>query len=202
MRARLAIADSGKTVELREVVLRDKPQEMLEASPKGTVPVLILSDGTVFEESLAVMDWALAGDTSSDWHDYPAEILNQMQELIVELDGPFKSALDRYKYENRYDGVVAKEQRDLTVPFLMRLNAKLAYQPFLFGDRFSFGDAAVLPFIRQFAHVDKDWFWSQDWPYLIGWLEAFLKSDRFIAIMKKYPKWENGLPGIPFGNQG
>jgi len=198
MRARLALASSGCNVELREVVLRDKPPEMLEASPKGTVPVLVLPDGVVLEESLDVMRWALDQDDPEGWCDLPETALKEIDSLIEALDGPFKSALDRYKYENRYDGVVAKEQCDLAVPFLRGLDDRLAKTPYLFGERFTFADAAVAPFVRQYAHVDRDWFRAQEWPHLIGWLEAFLESDRFQAIMKKYPKWESGEAGVVF----
>jgi len=198
MRARLAVAASRLTVELREVVLRDKPADMLEASPKGTVPVLVLPDGEVIEESLDVMEWALSRRDPEGWRDLPGDTFGQIEALIEELDGPFKSALDRYKYENRYDGVVAVEQRHLAVPFLLDLEKRLAASPYLFGDRFTFADAAVAPFVRQFAHVDRDWFWAQEWPHLIGWLERFLESSRFKAIMTKYPKWESGEAGVVF----
>jgi glutathione S-transferase len=198
MRARLAVAASGIEMQLREVVLRDKPAEMLEASPKGTVPVLVLPDGEVIEQSLDVMNWALSQHDPEDWRNLPDETLKEIDVLIGELDGPFKSALDRYKYENRYDGVVAMEQRDLALPFLQSLDARLTNAPYLFGDRFTIADAAVAPFVRQFAHVDRDWFWAQDWPNLIGWLEAFLVSNRFQAIMKKHPKWQTGEPGVRF----
>lgn len=200
MRARLAVAASGLTVELREVVLRDKPSEMLEASPKGTVPVLVLPDETVLEESLDVMDWALSRQDREGWRDLPGGQLAEIDALIAELDGPFKSALDRYKYENRYDGVVAREERDKAIPFLKKLDERLARSPNLYGERFTFADAACLPFVRQFAHVDRDWFWAQDWPHLIKWLEAFLGSDRFGAIMKKYTQWQSGEPGVIFGS--
>ena len=199
MRARLAIAASGLEIELREVVLRDKPSEMLKASPKGTVPVLVLSDSKVLEESLDVMDWALGRQDPQGWLDYPSEEIHAMRALISLFDGPFKSALDRYKYETRFDEVVAQDQRDLAVPFLTDLDERLAEQPFLFGQRFSLADAAILPFVRQYAHVDKAWFWAQEWANLIDWLDRFLLSERFEAIMEKYPKWESGDKGIGFG---
>ncbi len=198
MRARLAIASSGQEMELREVVLRDKPEQMIEASPKATVPVVILPDGKVLEESLDVMKWALSKNDPEGLRNFPDETLIEIDKLIEELDGPFKSALDRYKYENRYDGVVAKEQRDLAIPFLKRLDERLSKNTHLFGDRFTFADAAVAPFVRQFAHVDRDWFWQQDWPNLIGWLENFIESYRFKSIMTKYPQWKAGDPETLF----
>jgi len=199
MRARLAILSSGIEVELREVVLRDKPAEMIEASPKATVPVMVLADGTVLEESLDIIEWSLATNDQEGWLNFSDDQLAEMQALIGELDGPFKSALDRYKYENRYDNVVAKEQRDLARPFLWKLDAMLAGKQFLFGGRFSLADGAILPFVRQYAHVDRDWYWAQEWTNLVEWLDRFLASDRFASIMTKYEKWESGDNGVSFG---
>ncbi len=201
MRARLAVMSSGQPVELREVVLRDKPAEMLEISPKGTVPVLQLTEGDVLEESLDVMHWALGQNDPEGLLDYPENTLTEMRLLVAELDGPFKSALDRYKYENRYDGVVAKEQRDLAIPFLHKLDGMLSSRVYLYSDKISFADLACAPFVRQFAHVDRDWFWSQNWPNLIRWLDAFLASERFAKIMEKYPQWQNADSGIKFGGK-
>lgn len=192
MRARLALQVSGQKVELREIVLRDKPAHMLQISPKGTVPVLLLPNGDVIEESLDVFNWALEQNDPYGWRDYNAQTLEHMDALIAQSDGPFKSALDRYKYENRYDNVVSLEQRDLAIPFLEQLNEMLEGGDFLFGDKFSIADGAILPFIRQFAHVDKEWFFSQNWQALISWLNAFLNSTQFADIMNKYPQWQVG----------
>jgi glutathione S-transferase len=192
MRARLAIAASGQQVELREVVLRDKPEEMLAASPKATVPVLILADGTVLEESLDVIDWALGQNDRENWLELSGEQLDEIRGLIRTLDGPFKASLDRYKYENRFDGVSARAERDKGSDFIRELDQMLKGKRYLYGEVFSLADGAILPFIRQFAHVDKEWFWAQDWSNVLRWLGAFLASDRFISIMKKYPKWNAG----------
>ena len=192
MRARLAIAASGQTVELREVVLRDKPQQMLDASPKGTVPVLVLPDGIVLEESLDLINWALNQNDPKGWRDFPDEMLGEMDALVAECDGSFKNALDRYKYPNRYDNIDPLEQREKGSQFIRKLDVQLVAKPYLFGARFSFADAAILPFVRQFAHVDRDWFWDQDWPNIICWLEAFLESEQLVYVMKKYPKWKAG----------
>ncbi|WOF73765.1 glutathione S-transferase [Parvibaculaceae bacterium PLY_AMNH_Bact1] len=189
MRARLALAVSGQSVALREVVLRDKPPEMIDVSPKATVPVLVLGDGTVLEESLDVMNWALAQADPEGWLDVDRNIVG---ELVAENDGPFKHHLDRYKYANRYDGAVAEAHRAEASKTLSDLNARLEDADWLCGPSASFADYAILPFVRQFANTDRSWFDAQDWPHLRSWLERFLASDRFQSVMKKYPQWSAG----------
>ncbi len=199
MRARLAISSAQLSVELREVVLRNKPDEMLVASPKGTVPVLLSKNGEVLEESLDVIEWVLGEQDPEGLLGFSEEIQNEMHALVAENDGLFKSALDRYKYPNRYEDAVREEQKASGAVFVRKLDAMLEDQNFVFGDRISFADIAILPFIRQFAHVDRDWFWDEDWPNVIRWLEAFLDSHRFAAIMEKYPAWQSGEEGVRFG---
>lgn len=200
MRARLALHACRVPVELREVFLRDKPAAMLAASPKGTVPVLVLVDGGVIEESLDIMDWALAQRDREGWLDFPADAGETMAALISENDGPFKAALDRYKYPTRYADADPRAEREKAKNFLFRLEAQLSATDHLLGSRFSKADAAILPFIRQFAHVDREWFYGGDWPALIGWLDRFLRSDRFAAIMTKYEPWKSGTAGVVFGS--
>lgn len=193
MRGRLAIASAGFEVELREVVLRDKPESMLDASPKGTVPVLILADGTVVDESLDVMLHVLGQNDPEQLLTPAIGTLDDMLTLIAQSDGPFKAALDRYKYANRYEDVDTNEQRKTASEFLNKLDKRLvANEGFLFGSRFSLADLAILPFVRQFANVDRAWFDAQDWPALRSALETFITSDRFLAIMDKYPQWHPG----------
>jgi len=182
MRARLAIAWSGKQLELREIVLRDKAPEMLEASPKGTVPVLVLPDGQVIEESFDVMMWALGVDGSSE-----AE-----RDLVGRCDIEFKPWLDRYKYPNKFeDG-----DRDTAISkagvFLDELDQMLAQSDFLFGDDRGFADIGIAPFVRQFAHVDRDWFLQSPWENVIRWYLEFTQWDGFTRIMAKHPKWVAG----------
>ena len=187
MRARLAISVAGVECELREIVLRDKHPLFLAASPKGTVPAIV--DGEhVIEESFDVMLWALGQSDPEDWLDQPVDAL----QLIRTTDGPFKIALDRYKYASRFDEVDARKERENGAEFLRQLDQRLDGQDWLFGPTAKLADYAILPFVRQFAHVDLDWFSAQDWPNLIRWLEAFKTSDRFQSIMGKYPKWEEG----------
>ena len=199
MRARMAVLASGGQVALREIVLRDKAPEFLQASEKATVPVLVKNDGEVLEESLDIIGWALSANDGEGWLDYSTKQIHQMRLLIAECDGPFKAALDRYKYASRDKICEAKEARRMASNFLMKLDGRLDGNGYLFGEKYSLADGAILPFVRQFAHVDKDWFWSQDWRNLIRWLDAFLGSNRFASIMQKYPKWQAGDAVTVFG---
>ena len=194
MRARMAIAAAGVECRLREVVLRDKPAEMLEASPKATVPVIVETDGTVIEESLDVLAWALAQNDPEDWLEPENGGRADMHALVAEFDGPFNRALDRYKYPIRYDayGVDREEQRALGLTFLEKLNIQLAGHGQLFGNRVSKADIAIFPFIRQFANTDRTWFDALDLPHLQSWLEGHLESTRFKQIMPKFAQWKTG----------
>ena len=195
MRARMALMASGQAVRLREVVLRDKPAEMLKASPKGTVPVLVLEDGTVIDESLDVMTWALEQNDPGGWLTADGEA------LIAEADGPFKEALDRYKYPNRYEdeGVDKFEQRAKGREFLAKLDEILKDQTYLLGDAISKADIAIFPFVRQFANTDRAWFDAEPLPHLQRWLTGHLESDLFLSVMKKYPQWKMGDAEVDFG---
>jgi glutathione S-transferase len=184
----MAIAVSGVQVELREVVLRDKPLEMLEASPKGTVPVLDLPDDEVLEESLDIMHWALAQHDPDNW-------LAHVDDGLVEAnDGPFKHALDRYKYPHRYELADGFEHRESGLVQLTDIDAKLRPSPFLGGERPRFTDIALVPFVRQFAATDQAWFDAQSLPALHRWLSSLLQSVLFGSIMARYPRWKAGDP--------
>ena len=195
MRARMALMASGQSVRLREVVLRDKPDEMLEASPKGTVPVLVFEDGTVIDESRDVMQWAMDQNDPGGWKTEDA------QALVAEADGPFKKALDRYKYPNRYEdeGVDKLEQRSKGREFLAKLDARLANQDQLLGDHITEADIAIFPFVRQFANTDRTWFDAEPLPHLQRWLAGHLESELFLSVMKKYPQWKTGDDEVVFG---
>lgn len=185
MRARLALAASETEVEHREVLLRDKPAAMLAASHKATVPVLVLPDGQVIEESLDIMRWALGRNDPRGWL-APGDA---MFELVAINDGPLKRALDRYKYPNRYEGEDALENRARGLEILARLETRLAGSTFLYGEAMSLADAAIFPFVRQFAHTDRMWFAAQPLPHLQAWLAGHLASPIFVAIMHKHPVW-------------
>jgi len=187
IRARLAIHSAGIQVELREILLRDKAPKFLEASQSKSVPCLQTVD-YILDESLEIMIWALSINDPNNWLKERDESI----ELIETFDGPFKNALDRTKYPNRYLDEDAVENRLLASNFLDLIETQL--KPCLFGERYNLADIAILPFIRQFAHIDFNWFLSQPWPKTARWLENFKTSEMFNSVMKKYPKWEEDDP--------
>ncbi|MEM9501596.1 MAG: glutathione S-transferase [Pseudomonadota bacterium] len=196
MRARMALWIAGITVELREVKLADKPPELVEASPKATVPVLVIEDGEVLDESLAIMRWALAQNDPEGW------LAGKDAALINRNDGPFKHHLDRYKYPVRYNhepdhGTVDHRSEGLAI--LNELEKRLVDQPELCGDTRTFTDIALFPFIRQFANTDRAWFDAQDLPHLQTWLEEHIASDLFASIMPKFRWWTTGDDLTTFG---
>ena len=166
MRARLALAVSGQLCELREVVLRNKPQGLLQASPKATVPVLVLADGQVLDQSLAIMRWALALHDPKHWLTPSDGSEADMLALIDDCDSRFKQALDRCKYPSRYPEADACVARMQAVGWLQGLEARLVSQPFLFGDHAALADMAIAPFVRQFAGIDPLGWDAQPWPHL------------------------------------
>ncbi|WP_298304123.1 glutathione S-transferase [uncultured Erythrobacter sp.] len=187
MRARMALWIAGIAVELREVKLASKPQELLKASPKATVPVLDFGDGSVVEESIAIMRWALNQNDPEDW------LAGDNTELIAEADGPFKHHLDRYKYPNRYEdepsfGEVDHQAAGLAI--LKKWDAKIGENGSLARDSRSLADIALFPFVRQFANHKRDWFDAQDLPHIHPWLDNHLTSDLFAKIMPKFTPWQ------------
>ncbi len=196
MRARLALATSGVPHAHREVVLRNKPAEMLAASPKGTVPVLVLPGGKVIDESLDIMLWALRHNNPVGWLSPAGATLDDMLALVGVNDGAFKRNLDRYKYPNRYPqeaagsiAAFAATQRDLGARWLDEMDARLQ-GGWLFGKKASLADMATLPFVRQFAHTDPAWFAAQPWSQLQAWLGAFEASALFESVMVRQEAWE------------
>ena len=199
MRARLALLASRQRCELREVVLRDKPAELTAASPKATVPVLVLDDGSVIAQSLEIMLWALRRDDPQHWLSPGNGTLAEMLVLIEACDTGFKRDLDPYKYPGRYEADAdAASARDSGARFLLQLEARFANGAFLFGDSTALADAAIAPFVRQFAGVDAAWFAVQTWPHLREWLAAWEASDAFAAVMHRYPAWKSGDVGVTF----
>ena len=185
MRARLALAVSGTRCELREVKLRAKPPSMLAASAKGTVPVLVLPDGKVIDESLEIMGWALANRDPEGW------LTRDDAALVAANDGSFKQDLDRYKYPERYnlDPLVHRERG---FAFLREIDVRLKGGSQLCGSARGLADAAIMPFVRQFAGVNQQWFDSQSLPHLQVWLKLHLASDLFNQIMLRVTPWSPG----------
>ena len=181
IRARLAIAVSGVVVAHHEVDLRDNPAAMLAISPKATVPVLQLTDGTVIDESLDIMRWALRQNDPEHW----LLVATDAVALIEQNDSSFKRDLDHYKYPNRFPETSMEDYRAACEKFVQILDDRLALSAFLMGDKFAFADSAIAPFIRQFAHVDKDWFYQSPHLHVIKWLDAILASPLFNSVMKK-----------------
>ena len=196
MRARLAILKSGISVELREVVLRNKPQQLLETSPKGTVPVLLLGNGEVIDESLDIMDWALSFRDTDNWlNKNSAEDINQ---LIQWNDGEFKYYLDRYKYADRYPEHDELYYREKAEVFLVELENRLSKQAYLCGKKCCLADMAIFPFIRQFSNINTEWFHSSKYKKIDHWLNQHIESALFITIMDKYPAWQASDKAILF----
>ncbi|MGB3721198.1 MAG: glutathione S-transferase [Pacificimonas sp.] len=190
MRARMALLVSGTACTLREVKLSDKPAAMIAASEKATVPVVV-ADGDVIEESLDVMDWALARADPEGWrgrHD---------DALIAANDGPFKYHLDRYKYETRHDSD-PDEHFAAGVALLKSLEARLDGTENLHGDARGYTDIAIFPFVRQFAHADRDRWAEPPLPNVRAWLKRHLGSGLFQAAMVKHPPWQEGDTPAPF----
>lgn len=185
MRARLALVVSGSVCEIREVKLSAKPAELLSASPKATVPVLVLPDGRVIDESLDVMRWALDNHDPDRWLDH------EDSALIAANDGPFKAHLDRYKYPERHASNPV-EHRMAGAEILSALEAKLAAHPNLCGAGMGLTDAAILPFVRQFSETDRPWFDAQPLPQVQAWLARFLGSPLFAAAMLRLAPWQRG----------
>ena len=198
MRARLALAASGQICELREVVLAHKPAALLQASTKGTVPVLVLTDGQVIDQSLDIMLWALQRNDPLHWLLTSAGPLEQMLQLVAQCDGDFKFHLDRYKYPNRFELADGLTHRSQAAFFLSDLNARLTKGGYLMGEHERLADPAIAPFVRQFAHTDPAWFASQPWPALQAWLHRFEHSPAYQQVMIKYAPWELGQPTVLF----
>ncbi|MEL6370038.1 MAG: glutathione S-transferase [Pseudomonadota bacterium] len=195
MRGRMALAVSGQTVSLREVILKNKPAEMIGASAKGTVPVLVRADGVVIDESIDVMDWALNQHDPEGWL---APDLPKQKALIAENDGPFKHHLDRYKYATRYEGADALTHRVAGMAFLDQLSETLGDKANIFRDARALSDIAIFPFVRQFRIADPEWFDRHVPANLVAWLNRHMESDLFQSVMGKYAPWQSGEEGVIF----
>ena len=188
MRARMALKYASIEVEHREIELRNKPQSMLLASPKGTVPVLCMGD-TVLDQSVDIMRWAIQQSDPDAWGNADDTIA---QAWVAKNDGPFKTLLDQYKYPNRFpeldQAAVLKEALQI---MLLPMEQSLQATQFLMGDRMTWVDVAIFPFIRQFSMVDIKKFDDLPIPAVKKWLAQHLDSDLFHSVMHKFPVWRD-----------
>ncbi len=198
IRARMALAYAGITYELREVSLKNKPQAMLDISPKGTTPVMQVFERkgdseysfVVLEESLDIMNWAIQQNDPLNWQILSDKSLAIAEHLINTNDREFKQALDRYKYPNRFPERSPEFYRQQAEEFLQVLELQLQqYTSFLICDRQTLVDVAIFPFVRQLAYVDIDWFISSPYPHLQQWLKLHETSALFELVMQKSPVW-------------
>lgn len=192
MRARLALLYSGLACELREVQLRNKPQALLQASPKGTVPVLVLPSGQVIDESLDIMLHALRASDPDGWLAPTRGTREDMLALIKRNDGFFKQALDRCKYPERHDIQAVRQAQEDARAWMSELEERLKACACLFGLTPSLADMALRPFVRQYARIDEALWARQPWPHLQAWLQAWIDSALFATIMQRHPAWVPG----------
>jgi glutathione S-transferase len=189
IRARMALKNASIVCELREVNLNNKPLVMTNLSNKGTVPVLQLTDGTIIDESMEVMMWALQQDDPDSWLGVESQNTRQ---LIDKNDNEFKLYLDHYKYFQSYPEKTQLSYRQSAEDFIELLETHLQIHDGngFVSDRLSLADVAIFPFIRQFAHVDWEWFCNSQYKNLINWLLIFEKSELFLSVMQKYNPWQ------------
>lgn len=198
MRARLGLLFAGVKVELREVVLKNKPPQMLAISPKGTVPVLQLTDGAVIDESRDIMLWALEQNEPQNLLD--KTVRTEADALIDQNDNEFKYWLDRYKYADRHLEMTQEEYRQRGEVFLQQLEKQLEKHSYLLGDKVTVADIGIMPFVRQFAHVDREVFYGLPYPNLQRWLQDWLQHPVFLQAMTKFKPWEEGDELVVFGD--
>lgn len=191
MRARMALRYANIDVEVREIVLREKPAQMLAVSPKGTVPVLVLASGQVLEQSLDIINWALKQSDVDEWIVQDQAVQKLSADLIATNDGDFKQALDKYKYAIRFPENPPDVYRAQGEAFLLRLESLLQQNAYLFRNTVSKADIAIFPFVRQFSMVDEVWFETANYPALKAWLNGLLNSQLFIDVMQKHSVWKD-----------
>ena len=192
MRARLGILLANQQVLIREIVTKDKPKELLECSPKGTVPVLVLPDGKVIEQSLDVMMWALQQNDPQDLlRSSNPSLSEQIHQLIQHNDNEFIGHLEKYRASVRYRNDDIEQRRNLCEVFIAELEGKLAKHDYLFGYSPSLADFAVMPFVSQFVRVEKKWFVQSEYQNVGGWLRTHLESKLYTQVMKQYPLWND-----------
>ncbi len=213
MRARLAIYKSKRRVELRDLVLKDKPSALIAASPKATVPVLVLGPAKVIDESLDIMLWALGESdpqnllraetpskrvSASDMNQ--AVKLDDILSLVYLFDQQFKPCLEAYKCAKRYHESNLEECRQACEVYIQTLEQGLRKHKYVLDDNESMADIALLPFIRQFAKIERQWYLQSPYPNVKRWLNQYLQSVMFTKVMTKYPLWKETQASIEFGD--
>lgn len=198
MRARLAIFRSKQAVELRDVKLKNKPDAMLTASAKGTVPILVVSSNQVIDESIDVMLWSLSKSDPANLLQGSASKLLNLLAFIAVYDQEFKPCIDRYKAAKRYHETNVEECREACEVYIQDLEQRLSEHDYIFGEYESIADIAIFPFIRQFAKVERQWYLQSAYPNLKRWLNRYLQSGMFNKVMTLHPIWEEGNDIIVF----
>ncbi|XQW85760.1 glutathione S-transferase [Thalassotalea piscium] len=198
MRARLAIYKATEPVELRDIVLKNKPAEMLAASPKGTVPTLVLPSAQVIDESLEIMLWALNQKDPNNLLGSDKKQLDEMLTLINQFDNEFKQALEQYKCAKRYHETNLEQCRQVCERYIQDLEQRLHTSHYLVDNQERLADLALLPFIRQFAKVERQWYLHSPYPKVKQWLTRYLQSAMFTKVMAKYPLWSSSSDVIIF----
>jgi glutathione S-transferase len=204
MRARIAIYYAKQKVALRDLVLTDKPDEMLAASSKGTVPVLVTEQApdqiVVIEESLEVMLWALhESDPDNLLHHETPHLLSEMLSLISQFDHEFKTCFDKYQCAKRYHEDSLVSDREVCEKYIVDLEQRLHRHDFFMSDKASLADIALLPFIRKFSKVERQWYLQSPYPKLRAWLNRYLQSRMFSKVMTQYPLWQENKERVVFG---
>ncbi|GGP60546.1 glutathione S-transferase [Shewanella saliphila] len=207
MRARLAIYASGQQVHIRDLVLSNKPAELLTVSPKATVPVLVIkanaasSHDHVIDESLAIMQWAFSQTDPNDYlHSQSASVLPQMLAIITQFDTEFKGLLEQYRCAKRYHEPSLTQHRQACEQYLGDLERRLTQHHYLMSNNPSLVDLALMPFIRQFARVERQWYLQAPYPKLRQWLNHYLQSKMFTKVMAQYPLWLETKQDYIFGH--
>ena len=199
MRARLGLLLAQQSVMLRDIVMTNIPKKMFSASAKGEVPVLVLDDGTVIDESIDIMRWALnINDPQDLLYKHQSNLTEEIENLIQHCDNEFVEALKKYKAASRYHDDAEVDHRQNCEVIIRDIENRLSKQKYIFGDKPSLADYAILPFIRQFSRVDRKWFIQSPYPKLRSWLERHYQNPLFSKAMKKYPQWLNTKEDIIF----
>lgn len=202
MRARLAIYAAKQQVQLRDLVLSNKPAEMLAVSPKGTVPVLVTASNQVIDESLAIMQWAFSQSDPDDYLDSKTpNALAEMLAAIEIFDHEFKGHLEKYRCSKRYHEPSLIADRQQCERYLASLELRLCQYQYLMSDKPSLADLALMPFIRQFARVERQWYLQAPYPKLRQWLNGYLQSRMFSKVMEQHPLWLDAKQVVIFGDR-